>query len=79
MLEPDEPMLNLKDGWDEETEKFWDLELERRSKEIESGQAIGQPFEQVLREIRSKYSIESDSCGSAPPELGSGGRVVESN
>jgi hypothetical protein len=57
MLKPDEQTFeHLNDGWDEETEKFWDLELERRSKEIESGQAIGQPFEQVLREIRAKYS-----------------------
>ncbi len=48
--------LDSEEGWDEETEKFWDLELDRRGKEIEAGTAIGQPFEQVLQEIRAKYS-----------------------
>jgi putative addiction module component (TIGR02574 family) len=48
--------LDSEEGWDEETEKFWDLELDRRGKEIASGTAIGQPFEQVLQEIRAKYS-----------------------
>ena len=33
-----------------------DEELQRRAQEIESGQATGEPAENVLRELRAKYS-----------------------
>ena len=45
--------LDLDEGWDEESEKLWDLDLERRMNEIKSGQAIGEPFETVFQELRT--------------------------
>ena len=37
-------------------EAAWDKELQRRAQEIESGQATGEPAENVVRELRAKYS-----------------------
>jgi putative addiction module component (TIGR02574 family) len=34
----------------------WEAELARRAEEIRSGQAQGVPAEQVLAELRKKYS-----------------------
>jgi putative addiction module component (TIGR02574 family) len=34
----------------------WDAELRRRAEEIESGRVTGERAEQVLRELRAKYS-----------------------
>ena len=48
--------LDSDEGWDEESEKLWDLDLERRMNEIKSGQAIGEPFETVFQELRDQYS-----------------------
>ena len=39
-----------------EDEDAWDAELARRAEEIRSGQAQGEPAEQVLAELRKKYS-----------------------
>ncbi len=39
-----------------EVESAWDAEIERRVKEIESGKAKGRPAEDILAEIRAKYS-----------------------
>lgn len=48
--------LDSDEGWNEETEKLWDVELERRMNEIKSGQASGEPFEKILQELRDQYS-----------------------
>ena len=48
--------LDSDEGWDEESEKLWDLELDRRMSEIKSGQATGEPFEAVFQELRDQYS-----------------------
>ena len=37
-------------------ESAWDRELEERMSEIRSGTAIGEPAEQVFRELREKHS-----------------------
>jgi putative addiction module component (TIGR02574 family) len=37
-------------------EAAWDEELKRRAVEIESGRVVGEPAENVLRELRAKYS-----------------------
>ena len=47
--------LDSDESWDEESEKLWDLELERRMNEIKSGQAIAEPFETVFQELRNQY------------------------
>ena len=47
--------LDSDESWDEESEKLWDLELERRMNEIKSGQAIGEPFETLFQELRTQY------------------------
>lgn len=41
---------------DKELEKSWDAEIERRIKEIKRGKAKGRPAEEILAEIRAKYS-----------------------
>ena len=46
-LDPDE---------DAAVEAAWDEELKRRAAEIRSGELVGEPAEQVFRELRAKYS-----------------------
>ncbi len=41
---------------DNQLEMAWDAEIERRVKEIKSGKAKGRPAEEILSEIRAKYS-----------------------
>ncbi|MEK7841879.1 MAG: addiction module protein [Deltaproteobacteria bacterium] len=41
---------------DNDFEMAWDAEIERRVKEIKSGKAKGRPAEEILSEIRAKYS-----------------------
>ena len=41
---------------DNELEAAWNAEIEKRVKEIKSGKAKGRPAEEVLSEIRAKYS-----------------------
>lgn len=41
---------------DEDAERAWDVELERRADEIKSGQSIGEPADKVFSELRAKYS-----------------------
>lgn len=41
---------------DNKFEMAWDAEIERRVKEIKSGKAKGRPAEEILSEIRAKYS-----------------------
>ncbi|MGA1826371.1 MAG: addiction module protein [bacterium] len=50
-----ELILSL-DTKDEGVEKAWDMEIERRVKEIKNGTAKGRPAEDILAEIRIKYS-----------------------
>jgi putative addiction module component (TIGR02574 family) len=47
---------SLDEEEDSEAEAAWDAELERRFAEIESGQAVGEPVEQVMARLRAKYS-----------------------
>lgn len=44
-LEPEE------DGVDE----AWRVEIDRRIAEIQSGQAVGRPVEEVIRDLREQY------------------------
>jgi putative addiction module component (TIGR02574 family) len=50
----------LVESLDEEEEQgveaAWDEELKRRAEEIESGRVGGEPAENVVRELRAKYS-----------------------
>lgn len=41
---------------DREVEAAWDVEIEKRVKEINSGKAKGRVAEDILAEIRAKYS-----------------------
>ena len=41
---------------DADAETSWDAELSRRSEEIKSGRAVGEPAEKVFSELREKYS-----------------------
>ena len=47
---------SLDETIDDDAEAQWDVELERRAKEIKNGTAIGQPAAQVFAELREKYS-----------------------
>lgn len=51
-----ELIVSLDDAIDREVETAWDAEIERRVKEIKSGAAKGRPAEDILAEIRAKYS-----------------------
>jgi len=41
---------------DSDVEKAWDVEIEKRVKEIISGKVKGRPAEEILSEIKAKYS-----------------------
>ena len=41
---------------DADAESAWDVELERRAKEIRDGKASGEPAEKVFSDLRAKYS-----------------------
>jgi putative addiction module component (TIGR02574 family) len=47
---------SLDEEADPDAEAAWDAELARRMAEIQSGQAVGEPAEQVFAEIRAKYT-----------------------
>ena len=47
---------SLDDDIDPDAEAAWDAELRRRGDEIRNGAAIGQPADDVLAELRKKYS-----------------------
>lgn len=49
-------IVSLDEGIDNEFEAAWDAEIERRVREIKSGKAKGRPAEEILAEIRAKYS-----------------------
>ena len=51
-----ELIVSLDDVRDKELEMAWDTEIERRIEEIKSGRAKGRPAEEILAEIRAKYS-----------------------
>lgn len=51
-----ELIVSLDDVADKEVETAWDAEIERRVKEIKSGKAKGRSAEDMLAEIRAKYS-----------------------
>lgn len=45
----------LDEGADADADAAWDAELTRRLAEIRSGEAVGEPAEQVFTELREKY------------------------
>ena len=51
-----ELIVSLDDVRDKELEMAWDTEIERRIEEIKSGRAKGRSAEEILAEIRAKYS-----------------------
>jgi putative addiction module component (TIGR02574 family) len=51
-----ELILSLDEVEDREVERAWDAEVERRVQEIRSGKAKGRPAEDILAEIRARYS-----------------------
>ena len=51
-----ELILSLDDIIDNEVERAWEAEIEKRVKEIKSGKAKGRPADDILAEIRAKYS-----------------------
>ena len=51
-----ELIVSIDDAIDKEAEAAWDTEIERRVKEIKSGKAKGRAAEDILAEIRAKYS-----------------------
>lgn len=51
-----ELILSLDNLKDKGVEKDWDMEIEKRVKDIKNGTAKGRPAEDILAEIRAKYS-----------------------
>jgi putative addiction module component (TIGR02574 family) len=49
-------IISLDNEIDKGFEEAWDVEIERRIKEIKSGKAKGRPAQEILAEIRAKYS-----------------------
>ncbi len=49
-------LLHTLDEADPDAEAVWDDELEKRIREIQSGDAMGEPAEKVFEELREKYS-----------------------
>jgi len=49
-------IVSLDETVDTEYAAAWDTEIERRIKEIKSGKAKGRPAEDILAEIRARYS-----------------------
>jgi putative addiction module component (TIGR02574 family) len=47
---------SLDEAVDADAEAAWDAELARRMAEIRSGNAVGEPADQVFAELRKKYS-----------------------
>jgi putative addiction module component (TIGR02574 family) len=47
---------SLDEAVDADAEAAWDAELARRMEEIRSGNAVGEPADQVFAELRKKYS-----------------------
>ncbi len=51
-----ELILSLDESAGTDVEKVWDSEIKKRVEEIKSGKAKGRPAENILAEIRAKYS-----------------------
>jgi putative addiction module component (TIGR02574 family) len=47
---------SLDEAVDADAEAAWDAGLARRMEEIRSGNAVGEPADQVFAELRKKYS-----------------------
>jgi putative addiction module component (TIGR02574 family) len=47
---------SLDENVDQDIENAWDAELAQRTQEINSGNASGEPSDQVFAELRQKYS-----------------------
>jgi len=47
--------LSLVNGTSEDLESAWDAELNRRWQQIESGEVVGIPVEQMAERLRKKY------------------------
>lgn len=50
-----ELILSLDDVRDKEVKNAWEMEIDRRVKEIKSGKAKGRLAEDILAEIRAEY------------------------
>lgn len=49
-------IVSLDEAIDRDVETAWDAEIEKRVREIKSGKAKGRQAEDILAEIRAKYS-----------------------
>lgn len=49
-------IVSLDDKIDKGFEEAWEMEIRKRIKEIKSGKAKGRPAQEILAEIRTKYS-----------------------
>ena len=47
---------SIDDETDDNAQAEWDVELDRRFAEIESGKAEGEPARQVIEELRKKFT-----------------------
>jgi len=47
---------SLDDETDADAEAAWDAELARRAREIQAGEAVGEPAKKVMAELRKKHS-----------------------
>jgi putative addiction module component (TIGR02574 family) len=48
-------LTSLDPETDDDAEAAWDAELQRRAEEIASGEAVGEPADQVFAELREKF------------------------
>lgn len=49
-------IVSIDGAVDREVEAAWDAEIERRVNDIKTGKAKGRPSEEILAEIRARYS-----------------------
>lgn len=49
-------LQSLDEGEDDDAEEAWDAELAKRGQEIESGQAVGIPWDEAMAALRAKHS-----------------------
>jgi putative addiction module component (TIGR02574 family) len=47
---------SLQTETDADAEEAWDVELERRARQVKTGQAKGEPAEKVFSDLRAKHS-----------------------
>lgn len=49
-------ILSLDNEIDKDFKEAWEVEIEKRIKEIKSGKTKGRPAQEIFAEIRAKYS-----------------------